>query len=247
MAQKRSLRNAPIVEAVMELRVTQREGFSVESMKPLSARFADRFPKESNLRMATGEFKVANGKPSGGLREVPYGFRFDSADGRKIIQCSLDTFSFSWLAPYSSWEEFVGAGLSVWTEYLSCVKPVAVSRIGIRFVNRIELDVDGLDFDDYFLTTPRIPEGLPQTLAAFVGRVTVPIADSGSFCSVAMALDTGNKRENSASVVLDVDVFRTLSLKPDDAAIQATIDSFREIKNTAFFGMITERTVERYI
>lgn len=100
-----------------------------------------------------------------------------------------------------------------------------------------------LDFDEYFTAFPRIPPNLPQSLTTFLSRVVVPIEQERATVSVSLALEE-TQQQGFVSVLLDIDVARETPNLSGSSEIWTTLDSFRSLKNKAFFGSLTEKAVK---
>src|SRR5207244_403675 len=66
------------------------------------------------------------------------GLRFRSVDEKHIVQFNRDGFVFSRLEPYTNWVNVSRGGLRLWDMFKEMAKPVAIHRIGLRYINRIQ-------------------------------------------------------------------------------------------------------------
>lgn len=156
--------------------------------------------------------------------------------------------SISKLAPYDRWEGLRDITREVWSAYAKAVNPIAITRIGVRYINRIELQQELIDFDKVLTAGPKIPEAIPQALAEFFTRVVVPIPDKGAIMTIAQTFEPAAPATTGArsypAVVLDVDTFVARAFEIDDPGTWAALESLRDVKNMAFFNSITEETLE---
>jgi uncharacterized protein (TIGR04255 family) len=132
--------------------------------------------------------------------------------------------------------------------YAKAVDPIAITRIGVRYINRIELQQGLIDFDKVLTAGPKIPEAIPQALVEFFTRVVVPIPDKGAIVTIAQTFEPAAPATTSGrsypAVVLDVDAFVARAFEIDDPGAWAALESLRDVKNMAFFNSITEETLE---
>ncbi len=89
---------------------------------------------------------------------------FRSRDGRRIVQARQDGYTFNWLKPYQTWEVFRDEGRTQWERYRSMFRPEAVARLGLRYINRIDLPIPFNDLRDFIKTAPEVADGVPQGL-----------------------------------------------------------------------------------
>src|SRR6266496_2123454 len=118
---------APITEALIDLKVTLPEGFSIDDLTNIYAHISDRFPTQESIQ--TGSLVFQSGPTIRiDTNQQHSGFLFRSKDGVKILQATLNGFTFNRLAPYDSWEEFSGDAKYLWGLYKEICKPTSVTR-----------------------------------------------------------------------------------------------------------------------
>lgn len=244
MARQRHLRNAPITEAMIDLRVkVPTETQSVTLIHSLHERIQKRFPQKKEIQSIEYHFEA--GPP---LKEKTtsshIGYRYDSADGRQVIQAKLGGFTFSWLKPYETWEVLRSEAYSMWQLYQEIMKPDAITRVATRFINQIELPGSLVDFDDYLTAAPVVPKALPQALASFFSRIAVPDEKNQVMAMITQVFQPGTNPQ-ALPVILDIDVFKE-KLFENQSSAWDTIDTLRSFKNLVFFDSITEKTAELY-
>lgn len=66
------------------------------------------------------------------------GFQFWDAEKVRVFQARLDGFTYSRLAPYDCWEDLCGEARRLWRQYREFAKPERVSRIAVRYINRLD-------------------------------------------------------------------------------------------------------------
>ena len=139
MAQPAHLTNAPLVEAVIDLRVLMPAEFNVEVFGGLQERFGPGYKGPQPLTHMQLTFQAELGVPpkSRIVHQGLTGFRYDSSDGKRIAQFQKDGFTFSHLAPYTNWEEFFQRRLAFITFSL---------RLAIRKRSRASEFVTSTDF-----------------------------------------------------------------------------------------------------
>jgi uncharacterized protein (TIGR04255 family) len=123
-------------------------------------------------------------------------------------------------------------------------KPAGITRIATRFINRVDLPIDGLDFDEYLAAPPKIPAGLPNVLVEFLVRLVIPQREAGSNVVLTQALESVNPDNKSVSVLIDIDAFKSIELEASSEQLWAHFHELRDIKNQTFFCSITQKTLE---
>lgn len=245
----RHLRNAPIVEAVIEIRA-RAEGPWEESavVQELKGKLTSDYPKvlsQTNLR---GEFTIHLDQAAAGSSATDLqwrGCRFQSADDRHIAQFNRDGFVFSRLPPYESWDRFYSEAMRLWRLHKEVARPTEAQRIGLRFINRIELPLGQLRFEDYIQPAPRPPKGMSLPFLTFFQRDTL-LANTYAL-NVTRATQRGRAGESSGiAVILDIDVVHPSVTDLQEAVLEKVISEMRWLKNKAFFGSITLKALKRF-
>jgi uncharacterized protein (TIGR04255 family) len=176
----------------------------------------------------------------------PTGYLFRSADGKRAVQALKHGFSFSRFQPYQDWETFSREARDLWKLYAALTKPEKVTRIGLRYINRIELPLPFGDFKEYLLTLPEIAPGLPQGLASFFFRVVIPIDEAEAFATITETIVEGEVSKAVVPVILDIDVFRVGAFPIVADKLWRAFDQLREQKNRLFFGSLTDKAKDLF-
>ncbi|MBU0640676.1 MAG: TIGR04255 family protein [Planctomycetes bacterium] len=244
MLAHRHYQNAPITEAIIDLRVEPRRGITVRELQKAHAGQEAEYPYVEPLNVATGQMHV--GPQVTTMASTKHiGFWFRSDDGKQIYQARLDGFTMSRLAPYECWESFRDEARRLWNVYRSTVNLTGMVRLAVRYINRIDIPLPLRDFKDYLRTVPEVSPDLPQGLTGYFMRLAIPQQDIMSVCLLSEAI-IDPPSSDVVSVVLDIDVFRTEGLQADEEEIWAFIDKLRERKNQIFEACITDKTRELF-
>ena len=180
--------------------------------------------------------------PGGG----PAGYLFRSADNKQAVQALRDGFSFSRFRPYQDWDTFSKEARDLWERYAALTKPNKVTRIGLRYINRLELPLPFSDFKEYLLTVPEIAPGLPQGLSSFFFRVVMPIDEAKAFATITETIAEGEGSKAAVPVILDIDVFRGGTFPIIAEKLWPAFDQLRELKNRLFFRSLTDKAKDLF-
>lgn len=241
------LRNPPVVEALLDIRVNLSREVGLDQLAVLQATVKEEYPSCREHFSWRGNFKLDSDGTLEAIREagVPDGYHFLSRDGRQLFQARLDGYTFNRLRPYQSWRSMVNQARRHWEGYCEATSPLEVTRLALRFINRIPIPVSLGDFKEYVLTAPEIAPALPQGLAGFLLRLIVPMGEFGCVATITETME--QPREGLIPLILDIDVYREAQLRPDSPEIWATFDQLRKAKNQVFFRTITEKAKELFL
>ena len=237
------LSNAPIVEAIIDFRVLPQEQVNSETFADLGTSIGQQYTQGAILQSIEGRFGIENGKFVNSMQApADIGWRYQS--DTEIAQFRINGFTFSKIEPYTTWEHVFGEAHRLWKVYSEVADPREVSRIAVRYINRMHLNAPA-DLRDYLEAPPVLPIPIPQAIREFLSRVQVEDLTRGVSAVIVQALEP-QVDQRVVSFLLDIDAFRDVNLVPDDPTIPAVFQQLRELKNDIFFASITEKTVEMY-
>lgn len=232
--------NAPITEAIIDLRVTPVDGVDRALLK-LNEKLSQGYPQQEELFEAVGPLAVGPRGGSASVQQTPLGWKFSNADQKQIVQSRINGFTFSRLAPYERWEPFRNEARRLWNVYREQLNPSAVARIAVRYINRIDLPGDSVDLKEFFRTSPEIAPELPQQLDGYFMQLKFAYPEAGGHCLINQTI-VPPARENVVSVVLDIDLFRSQGLPQLEDEIWECFAVLHEGKNAIFEACITDPT-----
>ena len=247
MPDQRHLRNAPITEAIIDFRVKARTAFRPEEFAGLRTPLAERFPNvdERRGRQTIFDMIEGQGQPPVVKDLGLQGYFFKTSDKKTIAQFRVDGFTFNRLHPYTSWEELFPQAMDLWRVYSSIAKPDVITRLAVRYINRIVLPAGPIAFETYLRAAPVIPPELPQYISGFLTRVTIYDPKIDIAAHVAQALEAGSPG-NQLAVILDIDAYKQSEFSTDDPAIEQTFGQLRAFKNLIFFNSLTDDTIKGF-
>jgi len=243
---QRHYSKAPITEAVIDLKVTLTEGISVDKLKDIHPYISEKFPTIEPFYRGVGAFSYQPGSTfQVNTSQQQIGFWFRSKDNLRTFQATLEGFAFNRLAPYESWEEFSSNAKYLWEIYKEICKPIQVTRAAVRYINQINIPVNGLtELKDYLSTVPEVSPNMPQNaLQSFFMQLQIPQQDLNCMLIINEALAPPTNPE-IVTIILDLDLFSQQVWDSSDEDIWLFLEKLRRRKNEVFEASITDRTRE---
>lgn len=242
-----ALRNPPLKEALVDIRVTLPQGITLSNLAPLSEQVAKDYPERQERRSGGFQIEFKEGKivDPQVIDEGPDGYLCYTSDKLQLVQFRLDGFTFNRLKPYTSWKQIRAEAFRLWELYRKAVGPTLISRIALRYINRIEIPLPLVDLRDYLAAPPSIPTNVSGNLSSFLTRVVVRDPSTGIETIITQTGDTPGKPEQTA-LLLDIDVISLAVYDKDGELAWETLDRLREMKNKVFFESITTKTLELF-
>jgi uncharacterized protein (TIGR04255 family) len=238
MSRDHHYEHAPIAEAIIELRAELPAGSGLAQIEGIYERISGEYPEKKARKLATGSFEVGE-HVSASARTEQTGYFFESADKKQIARAQLTGFALSRLAPYGSWEPFRDETRRLWGIYCEAARPLKVTRLAVRTINRIDIPGARVELKDYFRTYPEISPELPQFMDGFFMQLQVPFPDSPVLAIINQTI-IPPPTDGVVSVVLDIDVFCSENVPQNDAGIWEVFENLHECKNRTFEACITD-------
>ena len=232
---------APITEATIDFCVILPEGFEDTLLDSFQADLGEGYKERQDLTME--EIVVDTSTNHSSHNSTKFGFRFVNIDKRRVVQASKNGFSYSILSPYVGWEEFSSEARTLWERYRSHINPLSVTRIGIRYINRLDVPLQSIELKEYLATFPEIAEGIPHVLNRYFMQLVIPIDSIKSTAIINQAL-VPPQVSGTTSIMLDIDLFRDQDAPQDEIQIWETLERLREVKNQIFNSTLTEKAKE---
>ncbi len=240
------LPNAPITEALIDIRCELDTDFNVEEFKTLGQTLSNEYPNEKTMHLHQTKIGLDDNKQDISAIDTIRGYRYESSNGVKIVQLRTDGFTYNRLKPYGSWLELRDEAVRVWNLYFDLVKPKLINRIALRYINNLNAPLPMTDLKDYLTCPPEVPEGLPQFIHSFYCRISIPSADERIYGAITQSLDPLVDLKDKIPIILDIDVVKSTQSGFLEEDIVIILEKLRTFKNQIFFNSITTKLLETY-
>ncbi len=231
---------SPLTEAVLDIQVELPSEITLQELGNVQVGEEERYPRRENCIIVVGHMSMG-AQVGASAQQTHNGYRFISQDNRQIFQARIDGFTFSRLAPYENWESFRDEATRLWRLYRSIAKPKNITRLALRYINRLDLPLPLKDFKDYLRTVPEISPKMAQGLSGYFMQLQLPQTDLEAMLTLNQTL-IPPPNPNLVSVVLDFDLFCKDNVPSDDQGIWKRFEVLRTRKNEVFEACITNKT-----
>jgi uncharacterized protein (TIGR04255 family) len=238
---------AIITEAVIDIKMHAASQVDTASLDAFAENVRNILPHREKMfsQAVNVQFDAASDqipKPDVSKRET--GYRLFSDDRLDVVHITFSPqpgITISRLKPYSDWSSFSANARSLWKSFVENCKIDAIIRVGLRYVNQLEVPSTD-SFQDYFLLYPSLPAGFPsQEMSSFFVQLQMPQHDLGSIAIINQAR-LPESAPGKTSFMLDFDIFRESNWPISEAdAIWQLLNNFRERKNEMFEASLTDQ------
>jgi uncharacterized protein (TIGR04255 family) len=229
--------NAPIVEAVFDVKVSNTIIVNPSIFEQFAKTDLKEFPISNKRQNVNVKIDNRPGMGQIGKTTNLLGYIFSNIQGNRKVQFRLDGYSFNMLRPYSNWEEFSTAAFIHLKKYIELAKPLAITRIGLRYINRIDLPFENQEFESYIKYLPPVPAGLPKKFEKYFLQMQIPSNDSSSKAVISQTFE--QEKNGRIPFIIDIDVFQDDRIKATDSLTER-FNILRDLKNRIFEDLVTE-------
>jgi uncharacterized protein (TIGR04255 family) len=238
----RQYRRPPIVEASMDARFEPGGKWDLSTLGEFQKSFSEVYT-DIPRQLANRTIEVTSGERSDASLSVKFTperaiTEFASEGRQHLIRVSPNSLSVHTMAPYGGWEDFSARIANALKVYAEVAKPSSLLRMGIRYINKVDLGASPVDLSDYFNIPVATAESLGFLLGSFFVR-TEATRDDG----VRLIQTFASTPAETAVVLLDIDVIRSdmESSATFSEPLMAEISELREMEREVFEASITDK------
>ena len=208
--------SAPIEEAVCAIHLPQTVNWDMTVPGAFYEKIKANYPIKEVMRGSEISLPVTPGSIPGmrGIERI----KFSSADKKSVVMLEERSIAISRLRPYTSWELLMPQIKTVFETFSQVVDISSLLRVGLRYINRLEVPHDISNIEEYFEFRPRMGKNMAESgPASFMIGVEIPYEEGRDICRVQMMKTLPNDPNNDA-YILDLDYFlaRPNSLPVED-------------------------------
>lgn len=233
---------APIVEAIVQLSFDEGAA-SPDALERSEAHFRQEFAVRKPLFSYEHRIQLTpESVQTPPAIVTPAGVQLAQANGKYLLRLAPNAVSIhetSQAGVYGGWKGFSSVARRVCDRFIKEAGVESVTRIGVRYLNRVDIPISTEDLRDWIVSLPDIPRGLPQLLSAFSSQITMPQPDlHGDVVAVVRQAILAQVQADSVPVLLDIDVVSNASTAI--ANYWDTIESLHEREHLVFECSITD-------
>ncbi|MGH6857011.1 MAG: TIGR04255 family protein [Methylocella sp.] len=234
-------KNPPIEEAVCEFTFAsasadQQFDFTLPGrlkMHHLMAEYSGQ-PRTQNVRTI-----AANDPSTVAVQTVLLRVQLPTPDGRHLISIGRNTLAITVLRPYEGWTNFKPRIEQALNAFLEIVSSSSVVRIGVKYVNRIEVPRADANATEVLTGAPA-QDKISQTRLGNFTQFAEFVRRDGIKVLVTQAT-LQPSAPNTTEYLLDIDTIWDHKALGDRTEIVATAERLHDIEGAAFESLITEQ------
>lgn len=242
--------NPPIEEALVQFTYAEPISWNVATPGLLFERLRSAYPEDPEAQeQIQASFEGPAGPSTPANLSVNRGdprYIYRDRTRRRLLVCNQHMLSANSLRPYESWPRL----RERIAEAVDTVGPVVatprVTRVSLRYINRIVVEQLQVNTDDYFKVGIHTVNGGSAMLGGFIHRVQSIIDDNTIAISTFASVETERPELSAHGFLLDLDFQRNLPEPTEISDALTHADELKELENREFEDCITDATRELF-
>lgn len=234
-------RNPPIIEAIIDIQTQTASAIEASKLDDLAlpTKLKDQYSLKDKIVSTSTSVTMPNIIIS--QNNDYLGVKFISTNKRYIAQFKKTGFTFSEVNGYEDWTTFQARIKELWDVYQSNFNLSNITRIGLRYINKINIPFVKFDLAEYFETYPRIFSENKGDMSGFFLQAQIPQSEDN--VAILNQTITNPSEPGHTSILLDIDVFNPHHIQPNnDEELWKSVELLRKQKNDLFENSITQKT-----
>lgn len=170
---ERVYRSPPVVEALCEVYFA-----STKWNDSIFARFYDEikglFPLQEERESRQADIVIGPNEFKTDVQLGPIRKLYFTENRDQLVQVAENLLVFNQLSPYRpflQWKEHFFYALS---KFMSLANPDTIEKIGVRYLNHIDIPREEFPLSEYFTISPTLPQGINSSVSTFLVNCVVP-------------------------------------------------------------------------
>lgn len=193
----------PLIEALCEFQFSS-ENWDWTIPGLVYQKIGERYPNKRQVKMVEFELQAKSSEISPRVRGDADRMQFLTTNESELVQVGQNMLAINFLQPYPKWRIFRSRIAEMFDMYKDIAHPAAIKRIGLRYINKIEIPASVFDLSEYFNVQPKLPDQMPSNFGSVFMRTEVPYGPNAGLLILTFASNPSEKPDNS-SFILDLD------------------------------------------
>jgi uncharacterized protein (TIGR04255 family) len=172
--------------------------------------------------------------------------RLSSEDAINIVLIKPRSLVTSRLPPYPGWEALRDRARENWSSWRAIAPSFDVERVGVRYINRIDLPGGTINLGHYLAFRPQLANISAGPISGYTLQVALPTFKPLWSATLTSTIIQPPPVPDRTSILLDIDVYRADQLPKRDEELWPVVDEAQAVKNDLFERCITPAARELF-
>jgi uncharacterized protein (TIGR04255 family) len=232
-----SYKRPPITEAIIGINFSS--PIKQALISSVNKKFHTHYPQhQTTPNMSLGVHIDKANNVTTNINKEEEGHRRFTADMTELLVLWPISFTISQLAPYPGWDHFLERFVRDWGVWKRTVGFQTISRIGVRYINRIDLPVTGsvIEHEQFLNVYPKLPDSL-DPVSGYALQAAFELSDIDCQLKINSA-SVPSPILGHVSFMIDLDISKEINPPQNDNDIYELLNKIRVKKNSVFESCI---------
>lgn len=242
----------PITEAVIGIAFSS--PIDPSQLDSIANKFQATYPHKQQVSTFDLSVEINSTNPDANRANLKptIGHRLSTDDQTQLLVLWPNSFTLSQLPPYQGWEAFIQRFEKDWGILKRTRGFQQISRIGVRYINRIDIPAnlaDGenetlVEHEQFLNIYPKLPDML-NPLDAYAVQASIYLKDIN--CQLTMnSASVPSPLLRHISFIIDIDIYSDKTVPQSDPQIMELLNRIRTKKNMIFESCISQPARELF-
>lgn len=244
MSSFKFLKNAPILEAILQVKYKLFDEFDVRNFYEIKNEISNKYPLfRQNFAGEITIQDIVDGKKTASIKESKLiGYLITSNDKKSDCNIETDKFTFSKHGNYTNWEDFIYEANYIWKPLSVFLKDIPITRISARFINRIEIYENVTNPVDYINTSIfSNNDALPEEVDSYFINYRYKWGENKT---AVINQKVGPYANDIFSIIFDIDVLDSNVFIYSVNEFNRILRDIQLMKDEIFFKNLTKKTIK---
>jgi uncharacterized protein (TIGR04255 family) len=231
-------KNPPIQEAICEIHFLRSPSLRESDLRSMMPMWKDLYPDQKIVELRNVQIELTVEKAEAKPTVSGHKLICRSDNGGRLVQLSSSLLAVNKLRPYIGWEEdFRDTIVKRFDEARMQFGFESVNRIGLRYINRIEIPATPLVWSDWF----RVPLPIPEPVASVGGFFQSHFRHQlNEHLDCILNFGSLPSEGKGSSVLLDIDVVWRGDIGP--VSVKDSLESVHAPHRSLFEAYLLDKT-----
>jgi uncharacterized protein (TIGR04255 family) len=235
----RNYQQPPLIEALCEFQFTS-ENWDWTIPGLVYQKIQTPYSIKRQMKMVEFELQTKSSGINPRVRDDVDRMQFLTPDEKSLVQVGQNMLAINFLRPYPKWGSFRERIAEMLGIYKDIAQPAAIKRIGLRYINQIEIPASVFNLNNYFNLQPKLPAQIPNQFGSVFMRVEIPYQKDNGVLVLIFA-STPSALPDISSFILDLDFATSGEHNCQFDNYQDWIDKAHNYVETAFESCVTDQ------
>ncbi|MDI6803315.1 MAG: TIGR04255 family protein [Bacteroidota bacterium] len=216
--------NPPVIEIVCEIRFKVKNPNDISVPGRFYEKIKDEYPNKEELHEYEAKLEFSKEDIQQKVRTKLLGMQYKTNSGEKLIRVAPNMVSAHHIPPYSNWEKFIPTAKKAFDIFREIVQPDGIERIGLRYIDRVEVPKISFDLSEYFKIYPHIPKVEDRNITQFFMRLEMSFFN-GRDVLILSIHKSQEKLADKTVIILDWDY---VLAKPEEVSMDNVLNWIEE-------------------